>query len=184
MRIVAALLAVLAIAAAGAVIWYVDPFSGDSGQIELSDLDADYSGSACRRVAGIAAKLAERDSAALPFLRDFGRQLAGIRPPPRGYGDLARGGSNRVVGRGFLARFDDGSQGQARHFAGIAVATTFVGGASPTRWISEHLRADPGNSADGRLTEEGIAFATAVLKGDLPLGETPGWLLDHLCRRS
>lgn len=183
MRILAALLAVLAIAAAGAAVWYVDPFSDDGEQLELGDLQGELGGSACRRVAGFAAKLAERDPAQLAFLRDFGRQVAGIRPPPRGYGDLARGGSNRVAGRGFLAKFDDGSQGQAGHFAGIAVATTFVGGSSPTRWISEHLRDDPGNTADGRLTDEGIVFATAVLKGELPLDETPQWLLDNLCRR-
>ncbi|MGZ5361673.1 MAG: hypothetical protein ACXWZW_08680 [Solirubrobacterales bacterium] len=185
MRVLAGLLVVLAVAAAGAAVWYLGPWSDDDEQaIDLSELDGELSGSACRRVAGVAARIAAREPAPVQFLRDLGRQVAGIRPPPRGIGDLARGGSNRIAGKGFLARFDDGSQGQARHFAGIAVATTYFDGASRIRWISENVRNDPGSSADGLLTDEGIAFGTEVLKRDLSLERTPEWLLEHLCRRS
>jgi hypothetical protein len=184
-RFLAALLAVLAVVGAGAALWYLEPWADeDEPTVDLGDLQGELTGSACRRLAGLAARLAERDRGPLPFLRDFGRQAAGIRPPPRGFGDLARGGRNRIVGRGFLARYDDGSSGQARHFAGIAVATTFVGGANPTRWISEHLRDDPNNSADGRLTDKGIEFATELLRGDMELDQTPGWVLENLCRRT
>ena len=70
-----------------------------------------------------------------------------------------------------------------RHFAGIAVAST-LGGGGATRLISIFVRDDPLDSADGQLTEEGIAFASAVLTGDLEPEETPRWLLDHLCRRA
>jgi hypothetical protein len=184
-KIAAGILAVLALAGAGAAAWYFEPWEGsDQDSVDLGELRDEFEGSACRQVAGLAARLAEQDPqpSRLVFLRDLGRQVAGIRPPPRGYGDLARGGSNRIPGRGFLARYDDGTAGQARHFAGVAVATSF-GGADPTRLISIFLRDDPAQSPDGLLSEEAIAFATAVLKGELELDETPGWVLDHLCRR-
>ncbi len=183
MKIAAALAAVLAIAVGGAALWYFEPWEGEGSQIELGELDEEFRGSACRQVAGLAARLAKEDPPPPAFLRDLGRQVAGIRPPPRAYGDLVRGGRNRIPGRGFLARFDDGTIGQARHFAGIAAATTFGGGIS-TRWISIFVRDDAENSPDGRLTDEGIVFATEVLTGGLELEETPQWLLDHLCRRN
>ena len=107
-----------------------------------ADLSEEFSGSACRRMAGLAAKLAERDQDEADFLRAFGLRAAGIRPPPARYGDLARGGRNLIAGRGFLARFDDGSAGQVRHFAGIAVASTFGGGGA-TRFLSIFVRDDP-----------------------------------------
>jgi hypothetical protein len=172
---------VLLVAGGAAALWLIEPWADDQ-QIEVEDLSEEFRGSACRQVAGVAARLAERDPPALVFLRDLGRQVAGIRKPPRAFGDLARGGRNKIPGRGFLARFDDGSFGQARHFAGIAVATSF-GGVASTRLISIFVRDDAEDSPDGRLTDEGILFATEVLSADLELDETPRWLLDHLCRR-
>ena len=182
MKIAVAVAAALAMAVAGAALWYFEPWEDERDQIELSELDEEFRGSACRQVAGLAARLAADDPPRLVFLRDLGRQVAGVRPPPRAYGDLARGGRNRIPGKGFLDKFDDGTIGQARHFAGIAAATTFGGGIS-TRWISIFVRDDPEDSPDGRLTDEAILFATEVLTGGLELGETPQWLLDHLCRR-
>lgn len=185
MKALGALVAVVLILLGGAAAWYFAPGGDDdTTTVDLTELQGELTGSACRRMAGVSAKLAERDPAPIAYLRAMGLQVAGIRPPPRGYGDLARGGSNRIPGRGFLARLDDGSSGQARHFAGIVAATTFVGGSNPTRWISESLRRDPADSADGRLTEEGIEFATSVARQDLALDETPAWLLAHLCRRN
>jgi hypothetical protein len=181
-KIAAGILAVVVIAAGALTLWFWEPWSDDEDSVDLSELSDEFKGSACRQVAGVAARLAEQKPPRLVFLRDLGRQVAGIRPPPRAYGDLARGGRNRIAGRGFLQRFDDGTQGQARHFAGIAVATSF-GGGDPTRLISIFLRDDPAESPDGRLSDEAITFATEVLTGDLELDETPQWLLDHLCRR-
>lgn len=179
-------LALLAGAAAG-VVWYLDPF-GDSDSDDEVDLEAladEFQGSACRQVAGIAAAIAvrEREPSTVAFLRSFGRQVAGIRRPPRAYGDLAKGGTNEVPGKGFLTRFDDGTIGQGRHFAGIVVASTF-GGGQATRLISIFARRDPLDTPDGRLTEEGIAFSDLVLSGELELDEAPGWILDNLCRRT
>jgi hypothetical protein len=183
-KALAVLLGIVAVLAADTAIWYFEPWAASDDSINLSGAPEELNGSACRRLAGLAATLAERDYAPDAFLREFGRLAAGIRPPPRALGDLARGGRNRIVGKGFLARFDDGSRGQARHFAGIAVATTYVGGGSATRWISERLRDDPDSSADGRLTDQGILFASEVTSRKLELDQTPRWLLDHLCRRA
>lgn len=183
MKLLGVLFALVAIVAAGAAVWYFEPWGDEGEGIELGELEGELTGSSCRRMAGISARLAESELAPIAYLRALGLQVAGIRPPPRALGDLARGGRNRIPGRGFLERLDDGSAGQARHFAGIAVATTFFGGADPTRWISENLRQDPAGSPDGLLTEEGILFATEVMRGDVEPEEAPGWLLDHLCRR-
>lgn len=184
MKILLAGLGVVAIAVGAAIIWWWQPWGGDEDDVDLSALAAEFQGSSCRELAGLAAGLAvaEPDVAPREFLRDLGRQVAGIRPPPRAYGDLAKGGFNQIPGKGFLVRFDDGTIGQARHFAGIAVAATF-GGGQATRLISIFARNDAENSADGRLTDEGIAFAAAVQSGELELEETPEWLLTHLCRR-
>jgi hypothetical protein len=181
-KIALGLLAVLAIAAAAAAVWWWEPWAEDEA-VDPDSLSAEFKGSACRELAGVAAALAEGDDDPVGFLRALGKRAAGIRPGARAFADLASGGRNRIPGKGFLARFDDGTAGQARHFAGIAVATAY-GGAAATRVISIFGRDDPEDSPDGRLTDEGIAFATAVLSEDLALEETPAWLLEHLCRRS
>jgi hypothetical protein len=186
-RILAALLALAVLAAAAAALWYWEPWSGSDDSpadiaAEAEDPAGDFSGSACRRMAGAAAKLAEGDPGAGAFLRELGRSAAGIRPGSRAYGDLARGGRNTLPGRGFLARYDDGSSGQARHFAGIATATALGGGAA-TRLVSIFVRDDAANSPDGRLTDAAIAFANAVLSGELAPALAPRYLLDNLCRR-
>jgi hypothetical protein len=177
-------LAVVAIAVGAAVVWWLQPWSDDDEQVGISSLSEELRGTSCREMAGIAAGLAAADPepTASEFLRDLGRHVAGIRPGPRAYGDLAKGGFNQLPGKGFLLRFDDGTIGQARHFAGIAVAASF-GGGQATRLISIFARNDPEDTPDGRLTDEGIAFATAVQSGELELDETPEWLLEHLCRR-
>jgi hypothetical protein len=188
-KIVAGVAVVLALALGAGALWYFEPWNGEDGgggedRVDLSALTVEFQGSACRQAAGIAAGLALQDPVlgSAEFLRGFGRQVAGIRPPPRAYGDLARGGSNQIPGKGFLAPYDDGTTGQARHFAGIVAAVTY-GGGQATRLISIFARDDALESPDGQLTEEGIDFAEAVQSGDLELDETPGWILDNLCRR-
>ena len=183
MKLVAGTIAVLASAAAAFTVWIWEPWAETEEESpDPTELSDEFRGSACRQFAGLAARIAAADPSPLIFLRELGRQAAGIRPPPRALGDLARGGRNKLPGKGFVARFDDGTTGQARHFAGIAVATTF-GGIASTRLISIFVRDDPAESADGRLTDEAISFASQVLRGELELEEAPRWLLDHLCRR-
>ncbi len=173
----AGLLAALALGVVAYLV--VDPFGDESDPTASRGL----SGSACQKLAGLAGELADEDMSPAAFLAALGKDGAGIRTGPRGFGDLLRGGRNRIRGRGFLARYDDGSDGQVRHFSGIAVATLLATG-NPTLWISRHLRNDKPGSADDNLTEQGVEFSTAVLKGELALEEAGDWILAHLCRRS
>jgi hypothetical protein len=169
----------LVVLAAGALAYFVlDPFADESDPSASRGL----TGTACEKLAEHAGQLAEEDKTPPAFLFALGREAAGIRPGRRGIADLARGGHNRIPGRGFQRRLDDGTQGQVRHFVGLSVATMY-GGGSPVRWISEHLRRDPAGTPDGRLSDEGIAFATQVITGRLALDETSGWLRRNLCRK-
>jgi hypothetical protein len=163
-----------------AVVAYlaIDPFGEDSDPSASIHL----TGTACERLAGLAAHLAETDDDVNDFLLDLGQQAGGISKGRRALSDLARGGRNRIPGKGFKQRFDDGSIGQVRHFVGYARASMF-GGTDVTRWISEHLRHDPPDSPDGRLGDEGIEFAQDLLGGRLELSEASDWLRTNLCRR-
>ena len=169
----------LVVLAAGAVAYFVlDPFADEGDPSTARHL----TGSACERLSELAGQLAEENDKPAAFLFALGREAAGIRAGRRGLVDLARGGHNRLPGRGFQRRFDDGTQGQVRHFVGLSVATMY-GGANPVRWISEHLRRDPEESPDGRLSDEGIAFARGIVTGALPLDRASVWLRAHLCRK-
>ena len=177
-----ALLAVVlaCVLAAGAVLAYlaIDPFGDDSDPTASLHL----TGTACERLAGLAGYLAETDDNVNDFLLDLGQQAGGISKGRRALTDLARGGRNRIRGKGFKQRFDDGSIGQVRHFVGYARASMF-GGTNVTRWISEHLRHDAADSPDGRLGDEGIEFAQDLIAGRLELSEVSAWLRTNLCRR-
>ena len=195
MKLLVAIVLVLAAGAAGYVL--LDPFADDSHSVagaghapvagagERSAADAartePLSGTACQRLAGLAANLAVRDRIAERFLIDLGQQGAGIRPGRFALIDLARDGRNIILGRGFKTEFDDGTRGQVRHFAGVARASMF-GGSALTRWISENLRRDPAGSPDGRLADEGIDFAQALLAGRLELSEASEWIRETLCK--
>jgi hypothetical protein len=157
----------------------IDPFGDGSDPTTSLHLK----GTACERLAGLAGYLAETDDSVHEFLLDLGQQAGGISKGRRALADLARGGHNRLPGKGFKQRFDDGSIGQVRHFTGYVRASMF-GAGSVTRWISEHLRHDAPSSPDGRLGDEGIAFEQAVVSGRLELSDASTWLRTHLCRRS
>ncbi|HEY7121194.1 MAG TPA: hypothetical protein VH329_01425 [Solirubrobacterales bacterium] len=181
MKLVVALVAVLAL---GAITYLVlDPSGGetDSNAGARAIRTERPSGTACQRLAGLAANLAARDRTAERFLVDLGQQAAGIRPGRFALIDLARDGRNIILGRGFKSEFDDGTRGQVRHFAGVARASMF-GGAVVTRWISENLRGDPADSPDGRLADEGIDFAQALLSGRLALSDAASWIRERLCK--
>jgi hypothetical protein len=169
---------VCAIAAAGVAYLVVDPFGDESDPTASLHLK----GSACERLAGLADYLADTDDSVNDFLLDLGQQAGGISKGRKALADLARGGRNRIPGKGFKQRFDDGSIGQVRHFVGYVRASMF-GGADVTRWISEHLRHDAADSPDGRLGDEGIEFAQDLIAGRLELSEASAWLRTNLCRR-
>jgi hypothetical protein len=170
--------AVCAIGAAAIAYFAVDPFGDDSD----STASLHLSGTACDRLSELADYLAHTDNSVNQFLLDLGQQAGGISKGRRALADLARGGSNRIPGKGFKQRFDDGSIGQVRHFVGYARASMF-GGTAVTRWISDHIRNDPPDSPDGRLGDEGIAFAQALIAGRLELSDASSWLRTRLCRR-
>ena len=177
------LVASAVVLAAGVAAYLVlDPFGDDSGSPAGSAARTQpLTGTACQRLAGLAANLAVRDRTAERFLIDLGQQGAGIRPGRFALIDLARDGRNIILGRGFKREFDDGTRGQVRHFVGVARASMF-GGSALTRWISENLRRDPAGSPDGRLADEGIDFAQALLAGRLELSEASEWIRETLCK--
>ena len=176
-RVLLAIAAVCVIGAAVLAFVLIDPLADDSDLTVSRDL----SGTACERLAGLAGQLAEADDSVNEFLLDLGQQAASISKGRRALADLARGGRNRIPGKGFKRRYDDGSIGQVRHFVGYVRASMF-GGGNVTRWIGEHLRHDPANSPDGRLGDEGIEFAQDLIAGRLELAEASTWLSAHLCR--
>jgi hypothetical protein len=178
MRAVLAIAAICVLGAAALAYFVLDPFGDDSDPTASLHL----SGTACERLAGLAGYLAATDDSVNGFLLDLGQRAGGISQGRRALADLARGGRNRIPGKGFKQRFDDGSIGQVRHFVGYARASMF-GGTNVTRWISENLRHDPPDSPDGRLGDEGIEFAQDLIAGRLKLSAASTWLRTHLCRR-
>jgi hypothetical protein len=138
---------------------------------------------ACAALCALADRLAGQSLSPRQFLIAFGREAAGIGAGPLWFVDAAVGGRNVLAGRGFKAELDDGSRGQARHFAGIVASVAHLGPRA-TRWLSIHVRRDAAVSADGRLTEEAIEFATLVGSGDLAPGVASAWLAEHLCARA
>jgi hypothetical protein len=197
MRLVAALIAVGVLALAALVLREFDlpgeesldaTIERPSIQLGVLGLAAERpleelkeTGSACQRLAALAGALGRRESTPRGFLRALGLAAAGIRRPPRALPDLARGGRDLIPGRGFRGPYSDGSAGQVRHFAGVAVASTY-GGATATRLISMLFRRDPVRSADGRLSERAFDFAALVSSGELPPAQSGAWILANLCR--
>jgi hypothetical protein len=179
MKLLLVVVAVCLIGATVLVYLAIDPFGDDSDPTVKRHL----SGTACERLAGLADELAENDDSVSQFLLDLGQQAGGISKGRRALVDLARGGRNRISGKGFKRRFDDGSIGQVRHFVGYVRASMF-GGSDVTRWISEHLRHDPPDSPDGRLGDEGIEFEQELIAGRLDLSGASDWIRDRLCRPS
>jgi hypothetical protein len=113
------------------------------------------------------------------LLNELGRRGAGIRSGPRGVLDLLRGGRNPIRGTGFRPELADGTRGQARHFAGVACSVARFG-VRATR-LASVLRGDLPSTADGRLSELAIEFATGCLSGEIPRGEVGAWIVRRLC---
>ena len=135
--------------------------------------------SAAEHLARIADRLGTRGLRPRRFLRALAWNCAGIRPGLMGYADLARGGRNRFLGRGFRDRFDDGTDGQVRHFAGVAVSPVLLGEALAHlahRWA---LRDAP-DSADGRLSAAAFRFSEELRSGHLAVTAAGKWIREHV----
>lgn len=135
---------------------------------------------ACAELVALAAAQAASGIGARDFVGRLGTLGAGIRPGPRGFVDLATGGGNPLPGRGFRPELDDGTDGQIRHFCGIAEACCRLG-PGLARWLSVHLGRDSPASADGRLTDVAVDFVRRLRGGELAVADAPAWLREALC---
>ena len=134
---------------------------------------------ACAALADAIGRLADQGYTNGRFLREIGR-IGGVRRGPLWLTDAASGGSNRLRGRGFRPALDDDTDGQARHFAGAVAVAARIGG-GPARWMTTIVLRDPPNTADGRLSDEAIAFVRAVRSGELAQVDAPAWIRRRLC---
>lgn len=134
---------------------------------------------ACAALADSIARLAERGYSNRRFLKELGR-IAGVRRGPLWLFDAARGGRNRLSGRGFHRAVDDETDGQARHFAGTVAVTARIGGRL-ARWLTVTVLRDGPDTADGRLSEEAIEFVRAIRSGELAQADASRWVRRRLC---
>ena len=128
----------------------------------------------CGELLALAPELSPRE-----FLRSLAALVAGIDLGLKGFQQLARGGANGLAGAGFRAEYDDGTVGQARHFAGTAAGAALLG-EKPAELLAHHL-VDPAESIDGQLSTAALAFAQALIAGDLPLDQAGSWIETHIC---
>lgn len=133
----------------------------------------------CELLAHVADRLAARGLPPRRFLRGLAWNVALIRPGAVGVLDLVSGGSNRVRGGGFRAEFDDGSTGQPRHFAGVAVAPLFLGDRL-ARWAARHVLRDAEGSPDHALSLVALEFSRGLRDGSLPVGDAGSWIRERL----
>lgn len=137
---------------------------------------------ACSILADRVEALASGDPRPRALIAALAREVAGIRAFPLGLVDLAGGGTNRVRGRGFRRRYDDGTRGQARHFAGVAGATLYLGGGF-AHLLMRTVGGDPRGSADDRLTERAAEWSRLLRRGDLEVAGAAEWIRREICAR-
>lgn len=128
----------------------------------------------CGELLGVAPELTPRE-----FLRSLGALVAGIDLGVMGFKQLARGGANGLIGAGFKAEYDDGTAGQARHFAGTAAAAALVG-EKPAELLAHHV-VDPAESIDGHLSTAALEFARLLIGGELALDGAGAWIEQNVC---
>ncbi|MGI9822898.1 hypothetical protein [Agromyces sp. Marseille-Q5079] len=137
---------------------------------------------ACAALAESVSSLAARGHSDRVFLKELGR-IGGVRRGVFWITDAASGGSNHLKGRGFRARVDDDTDGQARHFAGTVAVTVRIG-ARISWWLTVHVMRDAPDTADGRLSADAIEFVRLVRTGELAQADAAGWVRRNLCGAS
>ena len=135
---------------------------------------------ACAKLARLVELIAAETTDPRRLLVSLGTAAAGIRPGPLALFDLARGGRNHFPGRGMASEFDDDSDGQVRHFAGIATSSARVG-PTLTRWLSIIVGRDTPSSPDGMLSDLAVEFARKLLRGELETSDAADWIRHRLC---
>jgi hypothetical protein len=136
---------------------------------------------ACSELADASARIAATARSPRRFFVELGEEVGGVRSGLFWPLDAASGGSNRLRGRGFRRHVDDGTDGQARHFAGIAAVAARVG-PGLTRWLSVHVGRDAPESADGRLTDHAVEFVRLIRSDELALSDAAEWIRTNLCK--
>jgi hypothetical protein len=139
-----------------------------------------YVPNACMTLGRIADEIAAGGPSGHDFLVELGYRVAGIPRNWHAWAVLAAGGRSKIRGSGFRSDLDDGTDGQARHFAGTARAVTLLG-ERVTLQLSVTARRDPENSPDGRLARAAVEFAAALLDGSLPPAQAGDWIRSHVC---
>jgi hypothetical protein len=151
------------------------PLEGEEREAALRNANA------CRQMAELCGELLELAPHLTPreFLRTLGALVAGIDLGLKGFRQLARGGANGLVGAGFRAEYDDGTAGQARHFAGTAAAAALIG-EKPAELLAHHV-VDPAESIDGLLSTAALEFARLLVDGELSLDAAGDWIEANVC---
>lgn len=151
------------------------PLEGDARNAALRNANA------CKQMAELCDELLEvaPGLTAHEFLRTLGALVAGIDLGLKGIRQLARGGANGLVGAGFRAEYDDGTAGQARHFAGTAAAAA-VFGEKPAELLAHHV-VDPAESIDGHLSTAALEFARLLIGGELAPAGAAAWIEANVC---
>lgn len=151
------------------------PHQNDDRTANLRKIDAcQHMADLCRELHAFAPDLSPRE-----FLRVLAALVAGIDLGLKGFEQLARGGANGLVGAGFRPEYDDGSAGQARHFAGTAAGAALLG-EKPAELLAHHV-VDPAESIDGHLSSAALEFARVLIDGELPLDRAGSWIESHIC---
>ncbi|WP_127792531.1 hypothetical protein [Agromyces sp. LHK192] len=134
---------------------------------------------ACAALADAVDRLAALGHSNGRFLRELGR-LGGVRRGLFWVTDAGSGGSNRVRGRGFRRAYDDGTDGQVRHFAGTVAVAARIGGGL-TAWMTRVVLRDGPDSADGRLTAAAVEFTRSIRSGSVAQADAAAWVRSRLC---
>ena len=151
------------------------PLDGDVRTAALRNANA------CQQMVELCDELLEvaPDLSPREFLRSLGAFVAGIDVGIMGVRQLARGGTNGLLGAGFRPEYDDGTAGQARHFAGTAAAAALIGD-KPAELLAHHV-VDPADSIDGHLSTAALEFARLLVDGSLALDQAGSWIAGHVC---
>lgn len=161
----------------------LDPSSGLTDvRDELLSMSSAHFLPACTALSALAGLIAAADPSvdAMTFIERLGEQAAGIRPGVRGLADLATGGDDHLRGDGFRDDLDDGTPGQARHFAGVAASAARLGD-DLTHVASTHLLGDGTDTADAALTHKALEFVRLLESGELTPGTAAAWIRQELC---
>jgi hypothetical protein len=149
---------------------------------ELLAISSAHTLSGCAALVAVAGLIAAQDPPLEPvtFVERLGEQVAGVRPGVRGLLDLASGGRDHLRGSGFQDELDDGTSGQARHFAGVAAAAVRFGG-DLTSTAARHLLGDDTRTADAQLTGKALQFVHLLDSGELTPGGAADWIRREVC---